>query len=363
MGPRNWIVCAFQEALDDIAADENAGAHFSIKILKQYLDRGVELLAENEIHPGIARRGIPHRSRSGRATDGGRIVSPAIASNAHFRPLWFSKADPTLREPTPKTIAALTLADVKDYYAKRFPARHDNDYGDRRHYSRRSEARVREMVWGMESGWSETGRNSARRASQWSSGRECSRSRSDYRTRSIWPRKFQSIASLPITMRFSWAIACWAAASMLRVFTAICGKKLGMCTTSITHCAPPKHALFIRSLYGCDPDNVSKARLLVEQDIAAKRTTNVTDAELQQAKALLLRRDDPQRIERRNRSQRDWWPRALVGLPLDEPFRAAQKYYALSADDIRAAFQKWIRPDALVQVVRGPAPGKAFAQK
>ena len=42
-----------------------------------------------------------------------------------------------------------------------------------------------------------------------------------------------------------------------------------------------------------------------------------------------------------------------MGLPLDEPVRAAQKYYALTADQMRAAFEKWIHPDAFVQVVRG----------
>ena len=46
----------------------------------------------------------------------------------------------------------------------------------------------------------------------------------------------------------------------------------------------------------------------------------------------------------------------LLGLPLDEPVRAAQRYYDLSADDVRKAFEKWIHPEALVQVVRGPAP-------
>jgi len=46
----------------------------------------------------------------------------------------------------------------------------------------------------------------------------------------------------------------------------------------------------------------------------------------------------------------------LVGLPLDEPIRAAKRYYDLTADDVRAAFEKWIRPGIFVQVVRGPAP-------
>jgi zinc protease len=107
--------------------------------------------------------------------------------------------------------------------------------------------------------------------------------------------------------------------------------------------------------YGCDPENVSKAQLLVEQELAAMRTTNVIPAELQQAKALLLRQITL------SESSEDavgggFVARALIGLPLDEPFRAAQRYYTLSADDVREAFKKWIRPNGFVQVVRGPAP-------
>ena len=48
--------------------------------------------------------------------------------------------------------------------------------------------------------------------------------------------------------------------------------------------------------------------------------------------------------------------RALIGLPLDEPMRAAQRYYDITAGEIRAAFEKWIHPETFVQVVRGPAP-------
>ena len=104
--------------------------------------------------------------------------------------------------------------------------------------------------------------------------------------------------------------------------------------------------------YGCDAENVSKARLLVERDLAAMRSTDVTSAELQQAKALLLRQIAL------SESSEDavaggFVARALLGLPLDEPLRAAQKYNALTAGEVRAAFEKWIRPEALVQVVRG----------
>lgn len=107
--------------------------------------------------------------------------------------------------------------------------------------------------------------------------------------------------------------------------------------------------------YGCEPESVSKARMLVEQDLVAMRTTNVTAAELQQAKALLLRSIIL------SESSEDavaggLVARASVGLPLDEAIRAAQRYYALTAEQVRAAFEKWIHPDTFVQVVRGPAP-------
>ena len=47
--------------------------------------------------------------------------------------------------------------------------------------------------------------------------------------------------------------------------------------------------------------------------------------------------------------------RAQMGLPLDEPARAAARYLALTADEVRTAFAKWINADRFVQVVRGPA--------
>ena len=78
-------------------------------------------------------------------------------------------------------------------------------------------------------------------------------------------------------------------------------------------------------------------------------------AELQQAKALLLR--SITLSESSEDAVADGFvARALMGLPLDEHIRAAQRYYTLTADDVRAAFEKWIRPDGFVQVVRGPAP-------
>ena len=43
----------FQKELDDIAANESAGYHFSLSVLKENFARGVQLLADNELHPAF----------------------------------------------------------------------------------------------------------------------------------------------------------------------------------------------------------------------------------------------------------------------------------------------------------------------
>ena len=107
--------------------------------------------------------------------------------------------------------------------------------------------------------------------------------------------------------------------------------------------------------YGCDPDKVSKARALVERDLNQMRTEDVSDGELHQAKALMLRQI-PLSESSEEAVAGGMLARAQIGLPLDEPIRAAKIYVGLTAEQVKAAFARQIRTDNLVQVVRGPAP-------
>ncbi len=82
--------------------------------------------------------------------------------------------------------------------------------------------------------------------------------------------------------------------------------------------------------YGCDPQNVSKARALIERDLSVMRTQDVSPDELHQAKALLLR----QMVLNESSEDgvaRGLLERALIGLPLDEPVLAARKYDDMTA--------------------------------
>ena len=345
---------AFQEALDDIAASESGGANFSLKVLKQYFAKGVELLADNELHPALPAEAFQIvRDQSAQLT-AGELESPGYRTQRALETALLPKGDPELREATPKTISGLTLAQIKDYYAKVF--RPDMTtiavIGD----ITMEEARpVIEKWFGA---WKSVGPKPVV-------------------TLPAVPLNPASVVNVPDSAQVQDSVELAQQVAVNRFSADYYALQLGdhvlgggfyatrlyrdlrqkngyvYNVDNVLHADETRAAYSVT--YGCDPANVSKARLLVEQELAAMRTTNVSPAELQQAKALLLRQITL------SESSEDavaggFVARALLGLPLDESFRAAQRYYDLTADDVRKAFEKWIHPELLVQVVRGPAP-------
>ena len=85
------------------------------------------------------------------------------------------------------------------------------------------------------------------------------------------------------------------------------------------------------------------------------QTAPVTPAELEQAKALLLR-EIPLSEGDEDSIASGLMARSQRGLPLDEPERAARIYLGITAAEVEAAFAKWIRPDGFVEAVQGPMP-------
>ena len=107
--------------------------------------------------------------------------------------------------------------------------------------------------------------------------------------------------------------------------------------------------------YACDPGNVANARAIVARNLKSMQDQPVGADELQRAKAMLLR-EIPLEESSLGSIAQGFISRTTLGLPLDEPTRAARSYVALTAADVKAAFARWLRPDALVQVTQGPAP-------
>jgi zinc protease len=345
---------AFQEALDDIAASESGGADFNLKVLKQYFAKGVELLADNELHPALPAEAFQVVRDQSAQLIAGTLASPGYRTQRALDSALLPKDDPALREATPKTISALALADVKDYYAKVF--RPDMTtiavIGD----ITPEEARpVFEKWFG---GWKNAGAKPVVTLPAVPTNQPAAVNVPD-------PTQIQDSVELALQVGLNRFHPDYYA---LQLGNHVLGggfyatrlyRDLRQKAGYVYNVDNSLHATETRATYsvtyGCDPENVSKARLLVEQELAAMRTTDVTPAELQQAKALLLRQITMS--ESSEDAVADGFvARARIGLPLDEPIRAAQRYYALSAADIKAAFEKWINPAVFVQVVRGPAP-------
>jgi zinc protease len=105
--------------------------------------------------------------------------------------------------------------------------------------------------------------------------------------------------------------------------------------------------------FGADSTNVEKARQLVLRDLKEMQTNPVSDAELTRAKAELLRRLPMQRASI-NGIAGQYLRLTDLGLPMNATHTAASRYLDITATDIQQAFAKWLRPDDLVEVVKGP---------
>ena len=112
---------------------------------------------------------------------------------------------------------------------------------------------------------------------------------------------------------------------------------------------------FYSIAYGCDPENVSKARATVEKDLKGLQESQVPADVLRQAKVLLLQQI-PLSQSSVSAIARGLLARTDNDLPLDEPTQAANRYAAMTAQQVQAAFAKWIRPGDLVQITEGPNP-------
>ena len=345
---------AFQKAIDDIAASEQAGASFSLQVLKQYFARGVELLADNELHPALPTDAFKVVQEQTAQLSAGELQSPKYKADKALDHALLPPHDPLLRETTPQTVTSLKYEDVQSYYKKII--RPDLTtivvIGD----ITMDEARpVIEKYFGS---WQAEG------------------PKPDVVLPPV-PGNKPSAVNVPDPSRVQDSVDLAQELEMNRFSPDYYALQLGnhvlgggFYATRLYRDLRENAGLVYNinnSLeagetrttytidYGSDPNNVSKARALVDQELRNMQKANVTPAELQQAKALLLRQI-PLAESSEDAVAGGIIARARIGLPLDEPMHAADKYFNMTADEVRTAFAKWINPGDFAQVVRGPSP-------
>jgi zinc protease len=345
---------AFQKALDDIAANESAGFEFSVQVLKDNFSRGVELLADNELHPALPAEAFTVVKDQTSQFVAGNLKSPGYRTSRALDLALLPPNDPVLREVTPATLGTVTLEDVKQYHA----------------------STVRPDLTTIVVIGDTTPDEAKAVITKWFGAWKAEGPKPDTTLPAI-PVNKASAANVPDPQAVQDSVVLAQQLNLNRFDPDYYPLQLGnhvlgggFYATRLYHdlrqvagyvynvdvsMEASKTRASYTVTYGCDPQNVSKARALVERDLEQMRTQDVSADELHLAKAMLLR-SIPLGESSEEGVAQGLLRRAVIGLPLDEPIVAAKKYYELDAAQIKAAFARHLKLDDIVQVVRGPAP-------
>jgi zinc protease len=345
---------AFQKALDDIAAGESAGMSFSLKVLSSDFVRGVELLADNELHPALPEDAFKIVQQQTAELTAGELESPTYRMDRALLHALVPAGDPLLRETTPKTVNSIHYADVLKFYQSTF--RPDLTtivvMGDITPEAARATI---DKYFGA---WSSDGPKPSvvlpaipANKPQAVDVPDASRVQDEVNLSQELEMNRFSPEYYPLQLGNHVLGGGFYATRLYRALR----QRAGLVYTIEDSLDAGETRTVYSVTYGCDPKNVSKARAMIEQELTDMQKNNVTPAELQQAKALLLRQI-PLAEASEDAVATALIARARIGLPLDEPKHAADTYFKLTADEIRNAFAKYLSPANFVQVVRGPAP-------
>ena len=353
-GTRTLDRLAFQKALDDIAASESAGFDFSVDVLKEHFSRGVELLADNELHPALPAEAFAVVQQQTAQYVAGNLQSPGYRTSRALDLGLLPAGDPALREVTPATVGKITLDEVKQFHA--FTFRPDLTtivvIGDV------SPEEARQVIVKWFGDWKAAGpkpdttlppipvnKPSAVNVADSEAVQDSVILAEQLKLNRFDPDYY------PLQLGNHVLGGGFYATRLYHDLRQVAGY---VYTVNVSLSASKTRASYSVD-YGCNPENVSKARALIQRDLDQMRTEAVSAAELQQAKALLLRQI-PLSESSENEVAEGLLGRAQIGLPLDEPIHAAKRYFELNADDVKAAFFRHVRTGDFVQVVRGPAP-------
>ncbi len=347
---------AFHKALDAIAASEAGGDDFMLAVPSAGFDRGMALLADNELRPALPEAAFRIQRQSLARLLEGVLQSPRYKMLRALKHGLLPAGDSALREATPATVGKLRLADVKRYFAGTY----------------RPDLTTIVVV-------GDVAPERARAAVEKYFG--------------AWKASGPKPDVIPPRVPLNPAVYSVVANPYAAQDTVLMGQVL-----DINLHDPDRYALQLgndvlggngfasrltqdvrvghgyaygaasgvqlhrsRSVffveYGSDPDKVAPVDALVHADVTAMQKSPVKDAELLNARQFEIR-SIPLEVASVDRIARGLLTWSDHDEPLDQPMVAARHYLGLTAAEVQDAFGKHIRADRFVQVVEGPKPAK-----
>lgn len=344
----------FQKALDEIGAFVTPGVDFSLQVMADHVDRGMELLADNELRPALPEKAFQTVRRQVAATTAGRLESPEYLADRAVRKALYPEDDPTLRQATPETVTSLDMDGVKDYYRRVFRP----DMTTIVVIGRITPEKARTLVEKHFGGWK------APQGPKPDVLLPAVPLNSGSHTRVPNESRVQDRVVLAQTLGLNRSHPDYYALQLgnhvlggafyaTRLYRDL-RERTGLVYHVSSYFDLDQRRGRYTVEYACDPANVAQARAIVERNLADMRENPVTPDELLRAKALLLRKIPLSESSVRSIAL-GFIHRTRLDLPLDEPTRAAHRYLGLTAPEVRDAFARWVRTGDLVQVIEGPA--------
>jgi zinc protease len=345
----------FETALDAISAHEQAGETFSLAVPAANFAAGMRLLADNELHPAMPQPAFEVIRQREAASAAGALQSPDFLNELALGKALLPPNDPQLRYATPKTVGGLTLADVQNYYARVYRP----DMTTIVMVGNVTPAQARKVVEQTFGDWKASGPkpvtdypavppNSV--ASQFNTPAATALQDSVTMAEQVGVNSHSDARYALNTGNLVLSGGFYAAR-----LTRDLREQRGLVYTVDSRFDLNRHRGRFEVEYGSDPNKVAQAHDLVIRDLKAMADAPISEAELHQAKGMLLRQlllgessfgGIGGRLLQYSRDDK----------PLDSDLIAGRRYSALTAPEIQAAFRTYVRPDAFVTAVQGPAP-------
>ncbi len=353
-GTTTYDRLAFAEQTDAIAANVSGGTDFGLDVLSSHFDRGMQLLADKELHPAFA----PGDFAIVRDQTAGELVG-AMTSPDHLADVALNKAlyppgDPDQRFATPASVRALTLDDVKAWYAAAY--RPDLTtivvIGDTTPQAARAAV---EKYFG---GWSATGPRPTTEPPPVPPNAPSA-------TNVPATGRVQSSVRLEETLPIVRADPAWA---QLQLANAVLTG--GFYSSLLLHDLREIHGYAysvgsrvgagrVRATfnidYACDAVNIVPAEAQVKAVLGRLQREPIEPERLLRSKALLIG-GIPIRESSYDGVASQLIQYATLGLPLDQNLLDARAELGASAASVQAALARYVRPNSFVRIVTGPAP-------
>jgi zinc protease len=353
-GTTSYDRLAFARELDRIAASTSAGTDFGLDVLSSDLDRGVALLADQELHPAFRESDFAIVRDQAAGERAGEMTSPDFLAQLALDKALYPASDDTQRRATPKTIGALSLEDVKAWYASAY--RPDLTtivvIGDTTPENAKA---VVEKYFGA---WKAQGpkpnvnlppvpQNVSNQTDVPATGRVQS--------------SVRLVETLPI-VRTDPAFPLLALANTVLTggfYSSLLYHDLrevrGYVYDVQSNVAAGRTRSTFGIAYGCDPKNILPAQAQIATILAQLQSTPIEPDRLLRSKALLMG-EVPIRESSYDGVTAELLHYATLGLPLDQNVVDAGAELNASSESVRGAIARYVRPDGFVRIVTGPPP-------